>query len=63
MNAVSPGYIETDIQYEGRGAKIIPAIPMQRAGTVEEVAEATMFLLSDKASYITGSILRVSGGR
>jgi NAD(P)-dependent dehydrogenase (short-subunit alcohol dehydrogenase family) len=63
VNAVSPGYIETEIQYEGRGTKIIPAIPMQRAGTVEEVAEATMFLLSEKASYITGSILRVSGGR
>lgn len=63
VNAVSPGYIETDIQYEGRAAKIIPNIPMQRAGTVEEVAETVLFLLSEKASYVTGSILRVSGGR
>lgn len=63
VNAVSPGYIETEIQYQGRAAKIIPAIPVQRAGTAEEVAEAVLFLLSDKASYITGQVLRVSGGR
>ena len=63
VNAVSPGYIETEIQYADRAAKIVPAIPVQRAGTAEEVAEAVMFLLSDKASYITGQVLRVSGGR
>lgn len=63
VNAISPGYIDTDIQYEGRAAKILPNIPMQRAGTVEEVAEAVLFLLSEKSSYVTGSILRVSGGR
>lgn len=63
VNAVSPGYIETEIHYEGRRAKIIPNIPMQRGGTVEELAETVMFLLSEKASYVTGSILRVSGGR
>lgn len=63
VNAVSPGYIETDIHYEGREKKILPNIPMQRAGTTEELAETVMFLLSDKASYVTGSILRVSGGR
>jgi NAD(P)-dependent dehydrogenase (short-subunit alcohol dehydrogenase family) len=63
VNAVSPGYIETDIHYEGREKKILPNIPMQRAGTTEELAETVMFLLSEKASYVTGSILRVSGGR
>ena len=63
VNAVAPGYIETEIQYEGRSQKIVPNIPMQRAGTVDEVADAVMYLLSDKASYITGQILRVSGGR
>ncbi|MGE0096382.1 MAG: SDR family oxidoreductase [Alphaproteobacteria bacterium] len=63
VNAVSPGYIETDIHYEGREAKILPNIPMQRGGTVDELAETVMFLLSEKASYVTGAILRVSGGR
>lgn len=63
VNAISPGVIDTDIHYEGRMTKILSNIPMQRAGTVDEAAEAALFLLSDKASYITGSILRVSGGR
>jgi NAD(P)-dependent dehydrogenase (short-subunit alcohol dehydrogenase family) len=63
VNAVSPGYIDTEIQYEGREKKILPHIPMQRAGTVDEVAETVMFLLSDKSSYVTGQVLRVSGGR
>jgi NAD(P)-dependent dehydrogenase (short-subunit alcohol dehydrogenase family) len=40
-----------------------PAVPMQRAGTPEEVADAILYLLSPSASYITGAILNVSGGR
>jgi NAD(P)-dependent dehydrogenase (short-subunit alcohol dehydrogenase family) len=63
INAVSPGMIDTDIQPPGRMERIMPALPMGRGGTAEEVAEAILYLLSDAASYITGANLRVSGGR
>jgi NAD(P)-dependent dehydrogenase (short-subunit alcohol dehydrogenase family) len=63
INAVSPGMIDTDIQPPGRMERILPALPMGRGGTAEEVAEAILYLLSDAASYITGANLRVSGGR
>ena len=67
VNAVSPGLIETDIHASGgepnRVARMGRLIPMQRAGSVEEVAEAILWLLSDKASYVTGANIRVAGGR
>ena len=67
VNAVRPGIIETEIHASGgdpdRVEKISASLPMQRAGTAEEVAEAIVFLLSDAASYTTGSILEVTGGR
>ncbi len=67
VNAVRPGIIETDIHASGgepdRVERISPSLPMQRAGTAEEVAEAIVFLLSEAASYTTGSILEVTGGR
>ena len=63
VNAVNPGYIESDIHYPGRYEKIVPTVPMQRAGTPEDVAEAVLFLLSEKANYITGTNLRIAGGR
>ena len=63
INAVSPGAIDTEIHEPGRLARIMPNLPMGRAGTAEEVAEAILFLLSDAASYITGANLHVSGGR
>ena len=67
VNAVSPGLIETDIHASGgepnRVARMGPTIPMQRAGTAEEVAEAILWLLSEKASYVTGANIRVAGGR
>ena len=67
VNAVSPGLIETDIHAAGgdpgRVARLGPVIPMGRAGTAEEVAETILWLLSDKASYVTGANIRVSGGR
>lgn len=66
--AVAPGLTETDIHERssgdaGRVERLKPVIPMKRAGTPEEIAQAVMFMLSDAASYITGTVLRVAGGR
>ncbi len=63
VNAVAPGLIATDIHPPGRLERLVPSTPAGRAGSAEEVAEAILFLLSEQASYITGTILRVSGGR
>jgi NAD(P)-dependent dehydrogenase (short-subunit alcohol dehydrogenase family) len=63
VNAVSPGVIDTEIQPEGRVARIGPSLPMKRAGKAEEVAAAILFLLSDEASYAAGAVLEVTGGR
>ena len=67
VNAVAPGMIDTEIHASsgdpGRVDRIVPLVPMGRIGTAEEVAEAVLYLLSDAATYITGTVLRVSGGR
>jgi NAD(P)-dependent dehydrogenase (short-subunit alcohol dehydrogenase family) len=63
VNVVAPGPIATDIHPPGRLDRITQAVPLARAGTPEEVAEAIVFLLSDASSYTTGAILRVAGGR
>lgn len=67
VNAVRPGIIDTDIHASGgqpdRVERMAPQLPMQRAGTAEEVAQAVVWLLSDQASYTTGSVLDVAGGR
>jgi NAD(P)-dependent dehydrogenase (short-subunit alcohol dehydrogenase family) len=63
VNAVAPGLIATEIHPPGRLERLVPSTPIGRAGTAEEVAEAILFLLSDAASYVTGSVLRVGGGR
>jgi len=63
VNTVEPGLIATDIHYEGRLDKLGPTVPMGRVAPPEEVAGPVLFLLSDAASYITGSIVTVSGGR
>jgi NAD(P)-dependent dehydrogenase (short-subunit alcohol dehydrogenase family) len=67
VNAVRPGIIDTDIHASGgqpdRVALIQDSLPMKRAGTADEVAAAILYLLSDAASYTTGAILNVSGGR
>jgi NAD(P)-dependent dehydrogenase (short-subunit alcohol dehydrogenase family) len=63
VNAVTPGVIDTDIQPPGRIERVMPMLPMGRAGQADEVAEAVLFLLSDAASYINGANLRVSGAR
>jgi NAD(P)-dependent dehydrogenase (short-subunit alcohol dehydrogenase family) len=67
VNAVAPGLIETGL-HAANGApdrldRLAPTIPMRRPGTPLEVAEAVLWLLSPAASYITGAILEVGGGR
>ena len=61
--SVSPGLIDTEIQMPDRFARLAPTTPMRRAGSPEEVAEAVVWLLSDKASYVTGADLLVTGVR
>jgi NAD(P)-dependent dehydrogenase (short-subunit alcohol dehydrogenase family) len=63
VNAIRPGVINTEIHEPGRVERVTPLLPMGRAGEPNEVAEAILFLLSDAASYITGTVLNVSGGR
>jgi NAD(P)-dependent dehydrogenase (short-subunit alcohol dehydrogenase family) len=67
VNAVAPGLIETDLHSDNgapdRLARLAPSIPMQRAGTSNEVAAAVRWLISPAASYVTGTILEVGGGR
>jgi NAD(P)-dependent dehydrogenase (short-subunit alcohol dehydrogenase family) len=67
VNAVRPGVIETDMHAStgrpDRPALLAPLIPLGRAGTPDEVAQAIVWLLSDAASYTTGALLDVSGGR
>jgi NAD(P)-dependent dehydrogenase (short-subunit alcohol dehydrogenase family) len=67
VNAVRPGVIDTDIHASGgqpdRAQRMAAMIPMQRPGTAQEIAQAILWLLSDEASYATGTVLDVSGGR
>jgi NAD(P)-dependent dehydrogenase (short-subunit alcohol dehydrogenase family) len=67
VNAVRPGIIDTEIHASGgqpgRAQRLAPQIPMQRPGTAQEIANAIVWLLSDQASYATGSILDLTGGR
>ncbi|RDD62216.1 glucose 1-dehydrogenase [Ferruginivarius sediminum] len=68
VNGVAPGLTVTDIHAEssgdaGRVEKLAPSVPLGRAGTPEEVANAVLWLMSDAASYVTGTTIRVSGGR
>jgi NAD(P)-dependent dehydrogenase (short-subunit alcohol dehydrogenase family) len=67
VNAVRPGLIHTEIHASagepGRVDRAKSGVPMQRGGTAEEVAEAIMWLASEQASYVTGTLLDVTGGR
>jgi len=67
VNAVRPGIIETDIHASGglpdRARDMAPQVPMQRAGSAEEVAESIVWLLGESSSYTTGALLDVTGGR
>lgn len=67
VNAVRPGFIHTDIHADGgepgRVARLAASIPMRRGGEPEEVAAGILWLLSDEASYTTGSFIDMAGGR
>jgi NAD(P)-dependent dehydrogenase (short-subunit alcohol dehydrogenase family) len=67
VNAVRPGLIDTDIHASGgqpdRAHRIGATTPLGRAGRADEVAEAILWLLSDAASYTTGALIDVAGGR
>ena len=67
VNAVAPGLIETEIHASagdpGRLDRLSGSVPIGRAGTAEEVAEAVLWLLSPESSYVAGTILEVGGGR
>jgi NAD(P)-dependent dehydrogenase (short-subunit alcohol dehydrogenase family) len=67
VNAVRPGIIDTEIHASGgepaRARRLAPALPLHRPGTAQEVANAILWLVSDEASYCTGTIVDVAGGR
>ena len=66
VNCVNPGYITTPMTketMEARGDEILAKVPMHRMGTPEEIAEAVVWMCSDKASFMTGSDVLVDGAR
>lgn len=67
VNGLRPGLIDTDIQHDtglpDRVARFGPTVPLGRAGTPDEVAEAVIWLMSDKARYVAATVFNVSGGR
>jgi NAD(P)-dependent dehydrogenase (short-subunit alcohol dehydrogenase family) len=67
VNAVRPGFIYTELHAKGgepgRVDRVKTLVPMQRGGQPDEVAAAVLWLLSEEASYVTGTIIDVSGGR
>jgi NAD(P)-dependent dehydrogenase (short-subunit alcohol dehydrogenase family) len=68
VNAVAPGPVQTAMLErltgsEERKAAFLSSVPLKRAGTPEEIADAIVFIASDKANFITGEILRINGGK
>lgn len=67
VNAVRPGLIHTEIHdlsgIANRVDELAPGVPMQRGGTAHEVAETILWLASDAASYVTGTLVNCTGGR
>jgi len=66
VNCVAPGWVDTDMSHptlaSEQGPSILATIPLQRAGTAQEIAWPIVFLSSNMASYITGEVLNVNGG-
>jgi 3-oxoacyl-[acyl-carrier protein] reductase len=62
VNAISPGFIETDILQGLPMEQILKTVPLGRVGKVEDISEMVAFLCSDKASYITGQAIQINGG-
>lgn len=67
VNAIRPGLIETEIHNDSgdlnRLNRLVPGVPIGRAGTAEEVGETVIWLIDDKSSYVNGAIIDVTGGR
>jgi NAD(P)-dependent dehydrogenase (short-subunit alcohol dehydrogenase family) len=63
VNTVSPGPIATEIHAAGRLEAIRDTLPMKREGQPQEVADAVLYLVSDKASYVAGANIEVAGAR
>ena len=66
VNAVVPGYVDTDVHKSGdrpeRLQRAVQAVPMKRVGRPEEIADAVLWLLSRRASFVTGTLVNVAGG-
>jgi 3-oxoacyl-[acyl-carrier protein] reductase len=65
VNAVSPGFVDTDMTAaipEAARTAMLSAIPLERLGSSQEIADAVLFLASPRSSYVTGQVLRVNGG-
>jgi 3-oxoacyl-[acyl-carrier protein] reductase len=62
VNAIAPGPVQTGYIDDALAAKVIPSIPLRRLGRPEDIAAATLFLLSDASAWVTGQILQVAGG-
>ncbi|MBH5372218.1 SDR family NAD(P)-dependent oxidoreductase [Bradyrhizobium glycinis] len=63
VNAIAPGEIKTDMLSPDTEARLVPAIPLRRVGTPDEVAKVIFFLCSDAASYVTGAEVPINGGQ